>query len=247
MLIFVLCMPAGVMAQRNTLPTRQQLDSLVNPAQSIKGAGTLVVETKSIDLGTIEGEDLINFSFGVRNTTEETITITNLSASCSCIKLLTKPTVVAPHASLRVDARFNPAGRNSSFRYTIRVYTNLDPELPTERVTVTGDVKCSDEWYNLPERAGALRLSRKVVTIADRGEERIAVANSSNRALQITSHSTLPGLTLRCEPAVLEPGGEGDIVISYSGELTTELNTMLILEGVEATPSERMIKVTIQR
>ena len=246
-LIFVLLIPMGVMAQHNTLLTRQQLDSLINPTQSTKGAGALVAEPTTIDLGTIVSEELINFSFRLRNTTEEAITITDLRSSCGCIKILTQPSVVRPNGSLKVEACFNPAGRNSSFRYTIKVYTKLDSELPTERVTIMGDVISSDEWYYLTEQAGALRLSRKWVTINGQGKERIVVANSSDSPLQITSRSTVKGLTLRCEPEILEPRSEGDIIISYSGEISNELNTMLILEGVEATPSERMIKVTIKR
>ena len=246
-LMFVLLMPTGVMAQRNNLLTRQQLDSLVNPAQSTKCAGTLVAEPATIDLGTIEGEDLINFSFKLHNTTEKAITITDLRSSCGCITLLTKPCVVESNATLNVEARFTPAGRNSSFRHTIKVYTALDSELPTERVTVMGDVVCSDEWYYLAERAGVLRLSRKWVTITGVGNERIVVANSSDNPLKITSRSTVAGLTLRCEPEILEPRSEGEIIISYSREVANEFNTMLILEGVDATPSERMIKVTIKR
>lgn len=245
--MFVLLLPVGVMAQHNTLLTRQQLDSLMNSPQSTQSAGALVAESKLIDLGTIEVEDMINFSFELRNTTAKTITITELRASCSCIKLLTKPTVVEPNGALKVDGRFNPAGRNSSFRYTIKVYTELDSQRPTEQVTVTGDVLCSDKWYYLPEKAGALRLSRKWVTIEGSGRERIAVANSSDKPLKITARSTVAGLTLRCEPEILEPQSEGNIYISYSNETATELNTMLILEGVDATPSERMIKVTIKR
>jgi hypothetical protein len=55
------------------------------------------------------------------------------------------------------------------------------------------------------------------------------------------------GLSLRCEPEVLQPGQEGDIVIWYSGDLTTDLNTILVLEGVEASPVDRIIKVKLKR
>lgn len=245
--MFVLLLPIGVMAQRNTLLTRQQLDSLMNPAQSTKSAGILVAERKLIDLGTIEGEDMVNFGFELRNTSAKAITITELRTSCSCIKVTTKPSKIEPHGTIQIKASFNPAGRSSSFRYSILIYTDLDEQLPSERVSIKGDVYSNDEWLHLPERAGALRLSRKAVTIEGQGEERIAVANSSDEPIQITTCSTIAGLTLRCEPEVLQPHSEGDIVIGYNGERATELNTMLILEGINCTPSERMIRVTIKR
>ena len=73
--MFVLLLPTGVMAQRNTLPTRQQLDSLINPAQSDKSAGTLVAKPKKIELDTIESKELIDFGFELRNTTNRPIAI----------------------------------------------------------------------------------------------------------------------------------------------------------------------------
>ena len=244
--MFVLLLPTGVMAQRNTLLTRQQLDSLINPAQSDKSAGTLVAKPKKIELGTIESKELIDFGFELRNTTNRPIAVTELRSSCSCIKVYTKPTTIEPYGTLQVEACFSPKGRSSSFSYTIFVYTALDNERPSERVTISGDIYCSDEWSHLPERAGALRLSRKMVTIEGHGEERIAVANSSDKPIRITTRSTVAGLTLRCEPEVLEPHSEGNIYIGYHKE-PTQLNTMILLEGINCAPSERMIKVIINR
>lgn len=245
--LILLCAPCSVVAQLSTLPTRQELDSLVNPALSQHAAGALWTEQECVDLGAIKTQELIKFSFELHNSTKESITITQFRPSCSCITVLTKPTVVEPNSTLSVVAQFNPKGRSSSFKYTILIYTSLDSRLPSQRVTIMGDVQSSDKWHHLPERAGALRLSRKSVVIESSTEERIAVANSSDRDIEPTAQSTIAGLSLRCEPQVLAPHAEGDIVISYNGELTAELNTMLILEGIEATPSEKMIRVTIKR
>ena len=46
---------------------------------------------------------------------------------------------------------------------------------------------------------------------------------------------------------MLEPHSDGDIIVSYKGDVETDLNTMLILEGMNCTPSERMIRVIIKR
>lgn len=239
--------PYCVVAQNNYFPSRHELDSLVNPQQSEKSEGMLRVEPEVVDLGTIEGEDLINFGFALCNRSQQRVTITELRSSCGCIKILSKPKTIEPNETFRVDARFNPAGRNSSFMYSILIYTDLDKERPTRRITVKGNVISSDEWQHLPVRAGALRLSRKEIVLNGRGEERIAVANSSDKPMTITAHSTVAGLTLRCEPEVLEPHSDGDIIVSYKGDVETALNTMLILEGMNCTPSERMIRVIIKR
>ena len=45
------------------------------------------------------------------------------------------------------------------------------------------------------------------------------------------------------------PNSEADIVISYdpAAALATELRTILIVEGIEASPTERMITITITK
>ena len=43
------------------------------------------------------------------------------------------------------------------------------------------------------------------------------------------------------------PGSEGNIFIGYKGAIASDLTTILILEGVEASPAERMIKVKLKR
>lgn len=244
MLAFV---PISLSAQSRGFLSRETLDSLVNPHNSEKGAGALVVSPAIVDLGDVEASEPVYFNFEVSNATAKPITITEFRSSCGCIKVQTKPQSLEPKAALRVGASFNPAGRSSEFSYRVNIYTDLDNELPTQRVTVMGSVVNDDEWLHLPQRAGALRLSRKEVTLTSRGEERIAVANSGDKPMTITAKPTIEGLALRCEPEVMMPGCEGDIFIGYKGDISSELTTILILEGVEASPTQRMIKVTIKR
>lgn len=240
-------MPLSLWAQSRGFLSREALDSLVNPRSSAKGAGVLVASQTTIELGDIEGDELVYFSFELRNNTQRPITITEFRPSCGCIRVQTKAQSVEPSATLRVSASFNSTGRSSAFGYRVNIYTDLDSELPTEQIMVVGSVVCDDEWSHLPQRAGALRLSRKEVVLNRGGEERIAVANSGDMALTITARSTVEGLSLRCEPEVLQPNQEGDIVIGYRGNIASDLNTILILEGVEASPTESMIRVTIKR
>lgn len=239
--------PMSLSAQSRGFLSREALDSLVNPCNSAKAAGVLTLSHSTIALGEIEGDEVVYFNFELRNTSQHCAAITEFRPSCSCIKVATKPQSVAPNSTLRVSASFNPAGRSSGFSYRINIYTDLDGDLPTERVMVEGSVKSDDKWLHLPQRAGALRLSRKEVTIVSRGEERIAVANSGDKAVTITARPTVEGLSLRCEPERLMPDSEGNIFIGFRGDVASELNTIVILEGVEASPAESMIKVTIKR
>lgn len=243
----MLFVPTSLLAQSRGLLSREALDSLVNPPASAKAEGALVASYSSVALGDIEGDEKVYFNFEVKNTTHKPIAITEFRPSCGCIKVHTKPQSIAPDATLRVSASFNPAGRSSAFSYRVNIYTDLDNELPTERIMVGGRVVSDDVWSHLPYSAGVLRLSRKEVILTSRGEERIAVANSGDKPITITATSTVAGLGLRCEPEMLMPGDEGDIIICYRSDIDVEISTILILEGVETSPAESVIKVKIKR
>lgn len=240
-------LPLSLSAQSRGFLSREALDSLVNPENSAKAANMLLVSPATVKLGEISEDEPVYFNFEVKNTSTTSVTITEFRPSCGCIKVHTKPQSIAPNTTLRVSASFNPAGRSSAFRYRVNIYTNLDSELPTERVMVEGCVVSDDKWQHLPKRAGDLRLSRNEVELSSRGQERIAVANSGDKAITIVAKSTIEGLSLRCEPKVLAPGSEGNIFIEYRGDVTSDLTTILILEGVEASPSQRTIKVKLKR
>ena len=240
-------LPLSLSAQSRGFISREALDSLVNPKNSTKGTGALLVSPSTVELGEISGDELVYFNFEVKNISSKRITITEFRSSCGCVEVFSKPQSIAPNATFKVRASFNPSGRSSAFSYRVNLYTDLDSELPTERVTVVGNVISDDEWQHLPKRAGALRLSRNEVVLNSRGEERIVVANSGDKAITITAKPTVDGLSLRCEPAVLMPGSEGNIFIGYKGTIASDLTTILILEGVEASPAERMIKVKLKR
>jgi hypothetical protein len=240
-------LPLSLAAQSRGFLSREALDSLVNPDNSAKAAGMLLVSPTTVKLGEISEDEPLYFNFEVKNASTRIVTITEFRPSCGCITVHTKPQSIAPNATLRVSVSFNPAGRSSAFSYRVNIYTDLDSELPTERVMVEGSVVSDDMWQHLPKRVGDLRLSRNEVELSSRGEERIAVANSGDKAIAITAKSTIEGLSLRCEPKVLAPGSEGNIFIGYRGDIASDLTTILILEGVEASPTQRTIKVKLKR
>lgn len=244
----LLCSPIMAMAQRN-FPTRQELDSLVNPAVSKVAEDAIVADERHKNIGTTEADELVRVSFTLRNTTSEPIAITEIRSSCSCLKLTTKPQVIKARESISINASLNTEGRKGKFRHNIFVYTTLDSNHPTERLTLEGVIKNDDNWLHLPESIGDVRLSRKEVTIEGRGEERIAMANTSTKTMRLKALSTIAGLTLHTEPEVIEAGAEGNIVISYKPNkmIVSDIETMLIVEGVEASAMERTIKIKIKR
>ena len=239
----------GASAQGRGFLSREALDSLVNPSVSTKATGILECKEGVVNVGTISDESVVEVRYLVRNTSNRSVVITQLRSSCGCLKVATSPTAIEPNGSVEVVANFDPKGRNSSFRYNILLYTELDNTYPSLRLTLVGEVESHDSWSHLPYRMGGLRLSRKEVTINSRGVERIACANSTDSPMRLSARETVAGLSLRTEPEVIAPNSEADIVISYdpAAALATELRTMLIVEGIEAPPTERMITITITK
>lgn len=245
--LVLLCYPTMAMAQRH-FPTRQELDSLVNPAPSKVAAGVFTVDARHKNIGTIEAGEVVRVQYKLRNNTAEPITITTVGSSCSCLRVGTRPQEVMPNSEIIISGLLNTEKRKGEFRYNILVYTTLDSDHPTERLTLEGVIENDDDWLHLPESMGELRLTRKEVIIEGHCEERIPVANTSTKPVRLTAPSTIEGLTLHTEPEVIEAGGEGYIVISYKpkSSVGSDLNTMFIVEGVDASAMERTIKVKLR-
>ncbi len=248
----LLLMCHNLMAQSRMLPTRAQLDSLMHPALS-SASDKMRLSTTHLDLGTIAAGEVVNGTVAVQNVAAEDVVITRLAATCSCLKTTLAKQRLAHDEKAQIGLTLNAAGRSGAFRYEVLIYTSLDAERPTLRLTVTGTIEATERWSHLGESLGALRVSRKSVVFSDvvagqRRTERIACANGSQQPLRLTAHTTLEGLTLHTEPATLQPGEEGDILICYTAtEATpTQQHTALIVEGMTGRPTERMISVTIR-
>ena len=240
-------------AQSRTLLSRSALDSLVRPQVSAKGE-VIYVEPGRRELGIVDANSLMAVQFKLHNTSSADITITDIRSTCGCLRIKSKPTLLAAGKSIAIDAEFNPARRNGRFEHDILLYTSLDQSYPTSRLTVIGEVKNSDRWAHLPERMGSLCLSRKAVTIdaitaGKRRTEHIVCANGGTKELRISARSTVEGLSLRCVPEVIAAGCEAEITISYLSDkpLSKEFRTMLIIEGVDCSPAERMISITLKK
>lgn len=246
--LVLLAVEAG--AQERRVLSRAELDALVNPTLSTIAEGAIAAEPATRNIGDVADTDKVNAYFTLRNATTETIEITEIRSSCSCLKVVTPITRIEAGASATLRAEFNPAGRNGAFSIPILLYTPLDSAHPTARLTVEGSVVATDEWSHLPARMGTLRMSRKSVVFDPMTRtERIAVVNVGNKPLAISVQPTIEGIALRTEPELIMPNAEGDIVITFSPatEPRHDIETAIIVEGCgTARPTERMIKITIK-
>ncbi len=239
-------------AQVRKLPTRDQIEQIIHPKLStIANEG---VRGEDIELGEVDGSQTTTVELTIRNHTKERVAVTELSTGCNCLRVTAKPTTLLPNQSMTFTAQFNPMGRTGEFEHEIFIYTSLDKHHPTSSLRLSGVIASTDRFAHLREYMGELRLSRKSVTldglrVATTRSERIVVANSSDSDITLSAHPTIEGIEFSLQPTTLHPGQEGEIVISYTPKRLPEQNieTIIMVEGCEARPSERMIKITIKR
>lgn len=244
-----LVVAATLSAQPRTVLSRSALDELVFPALSTEAQGALCATPERYDVGTIDDTRSVEARYTLTNTTTKDITITDIRPMCSCVKVESRIGTIPAGKSADICCSFNPHGRKGVFGYEIMVYTSLDAEHPTARISLTGEVRPTDEWLHLRYTAGALRYGRREVTFSDNTIERIPCANTSDKPLTLSSRTTVDGLALRTEPETIEPKSEAVIIISYKPkrQTTMKLRTMLMLEGIDAKPTDRMITVNIDK
>lgn len=255
LVVLLLAVTSMAVAQQQRLLTRTELDSLVNPRPSPLTQGIIVAEPATKNLGEVNDTEMVNIYFTLSNTSNHDVDITELRSACSCIEVTTPTTHIAPNQSIRLRATFNPTGRSGSFSLPIHIFTTLDATSPTLRLTIEGRVAVSDIWSHLPIAMGGLRLSRNEVVLdglmtgATRSE-RIVVANAGENPVTPRANTTIEGLALSATPSTLNPGQEGEIVISYTPRRLPDddIETVVILEGdITTRPTERMIRIKIQR
>lgn len=90
------------------------------------------------DFGTIEKGKPVSYDFTFRNTTKQTILITNVKASCGCTATNYTKTPIKPGESASVTATYNAAAPGN-FTKTVTVTTN-DSETG-KILTIKGIVK----------------------------------------------------------------------------------------------------------
>ena len=243
-------------AQEWKLMTREEIEAKVHPALMQDGNCLLQFDTCRLSVGTLNEEDQPRtVSFRFRNVSQQPLTLTKVTTSCGCTGAVFSKKPLAPQEESRIELTFHPKNRPGTVDAEALVYTNLSNQSPVARLSLTGYVKAGDEWSHLPQSMGHLRLTQKQVEFQlseKTKKQRIACANSGEQPLKLKAMLLPAGLTLHTEPEVIQPGQEGDLVISLEPEKITLLDTdektlSIILDGVNGKPSERTIKVLIKR
>ncbi|MBR4995850.1 MAG: DUF1573 domain-containing protein [Alistipes sp.] len=246
--LLVSALGAECRAQIKIIP-QSVLDSVANP-KTVTGA-RMVVEGGDVVLFGCISEDSAAWRKVIvwRNGGDKPLTITSVRTSCSCLKAEAERKVVKGGEKATIAVAYYPKGHPGKVEQRIYIYTNLSDTTPTAVVKVRGEVQPSaDRRGDYPFYRGALRLRQDTVVLdGDRRQEvRIACLNSSERAMRLSADTLLSsaGITLRSEPAVLQGGAEGDLVVTYTPRAEKqEKGLNLYIKGLALPLRERLIRV----
>lgn len=252
MLLAVATMLCGVASAQLRLISQQKLDSVANP-RIVEGARMQFRGGEQVSFDTI-GEDAGPWEQTVewRNGGEQTLVVTRVTTSCSCLQATAAKGAVKSGASATLRLKYYPKGHPGKVEQRVFIYTNLSATTPSAVVTLRGEVLPSaDRSADYPFSRGVLLLRRDTVILAgDKPQtERIACLNSGSRELRLEADEfSSRGLMLRSEPAVLRAGEEGDLVITYTPEEDKQpLWLKLYIKGLNEPLRAREIVVRIDK
>ena len=228
--------------------SREKLQEVANPALSADSA-SLSFEQKHIIAEPMNEDDAPKtFVYRFTNVGKEAVAIKRLVSTCSCASAICPVNEVSPGAYAEISVIYSPKGHPGKFERKIFVYTQ-DGSSPAAvlklSVEVATGADLSQEW---PVQMGSIRLRRSEVAFSAgaKGVEQLRFINLSGKPLALQcEESFLPEcLSFKTEPAVVEDGADGVIVISYDPSLPDARESMnVILKGLGLPPSQSTINI----
>lgn len=223
-------------AQFRLVP-QSKLDSVANPRTV---ASVLVVESTLVDLGRVNESAVTECRVGVTNTGKVPI-LFSTRATCRCLSA--DNGVVKGGEKSEIVLKFSGKGFPGPFDHKLFVYRGNDTQTPIAVVRVKGYVVAdADPKNNYPYPCGGLLLRTPSVRFSNSRTERIACINGSQRAVRVAKDALLSSaeVSVKSEPETLQPGKEGDLVITLTGEKSEKIK--LYIEA-EVAPRNREIKI----
>ena len=212
-----------------------------------------------IDAGTMTEDDAPRtFTFVGKNVSKKVLHISQVRTTCGVTSSYVKGDVMKPGDTCQVQITFTPNRYPGTINTGAYLYLREVEGQPAVKLVLTGKVlPGADVWSRYPHKMGALRLKQAKANITEvkPGTEpsaRILCGNSGEKALRISSLLLPPYARLTTEPEVIEPGDEADLVITILADkipatMPETFTFPVILEGLDARPSDRTIQVSVSR
>lgn len=250
--------PVHICAQDTGKYSREKIDSLINPPLLKEGETILRFASIKKNIGTLSEDDapcVTRFSF--QNVSKSTVTIKRVATSCSCVTAQFNKETVLPGEEGVISLTYHPKNHPGTIDANAFVYTDRSEKSPIARLTLLGNVvPGKDEWSRFPYAMGELRLKQiqldfPELTSSTCPSERILCGNSGTTPLKLSAPFLPSYMEFRTEPEVIQPGQEADIVVTVDGSKVSakvgeQQKFTLLLEGVNARPMDRKLKITLK-
>ena len=235
-------------------------------AQKLENEGLLKFDQQVIEAGTMTEDDAPRtYTFVGRNVSGSVQEIARIQTTCGCTKSSIDKMKLQPGDSCKIELTFTPNGYPGTIDTRAFIYLkgqsgkqSSSAEWMAAKIGLHGMVLPSaDVWYRFRYQMGDLRLKQnkvafKEVKAGTQPETRILCGNSGKKALHITSLVLPQYAQVKTEPEVIEPGDEADLIITLLVDkippmMKPDFTFPIILEGVDAKPSDRTITVSVNR
>ena len=221
-------------SQRSIQETDLKFDNLIIDAQPMS-----------------EDDGISRFEYNFKNVGKDTIHISRMTTSCTCVTAFADHNVILPGDSGCIEVSYNPKGHPGKFERRIYIYTPVN-EGPTVTLRLFVDVQVGKDMSGrYPESMGIIRMRTREITF-QKGtpavEKRVFV-NVGENDLRLGCETAFlpPCLKFKTVPEVVAPGQEGEIVLTYDPSKSGEREIIpLILNGLGVTPSQSTIIVKMK-
>lgn len=177
--------------------------------------------TTEHDFGTIkEDGGLATTVFEFANAGNQPLILNNVKATCGCTTPEWTKDPVAPGAKGTIKVTYNPKNRPGAFSKSVNVYTNTQPSVTV--LNIKGKVEPREKTVEelFPRVMGPLRLKSNYLSMGSMvntetktGE--LNVMNTSDSPVTLGVYRSPAHIGVKFEPAVIEPGKKGKILIDY--------------------------------
>lgn len=230
--------------------SQSQIDSVKNPstvadrAMEFRGGNNILFGSIAEDSGVWVK------SIEWQNVADQTLVVTRVSSSCSCLKADIDRAPVNVGGKGSVTLRYDPRNRSGRVSQRVMIYTNLSDKLPTAVLNLDGEVRpMADRSGDYPYLRGALALRRDTVRLQRGIEMRLACMNVGKSPLRVVADTLLSsrGIEMHTEPRELKAGEEGDMVIRYNPKAAVDQKILrLYIGGLQLPPRQRCLIIEVE-
>lgn len=191
-------------------------------------------DVETYDFGEIEETGgSVEYKFAFKNTGNAPLVIQEVKPSCGCTTPSWTREPVMPGKEGHILAKYDPTNRPGAFTKSLAITSNANPNIKNIYIKgmVNPKAKSADAEY--PVKIGNLRMRYRSmhlgdVTTNEPSTKKFDIYNDG--AAPITFQSKVdapPHMKVRFEPATLQAGTAGKIVITYDGKAKGDFGTVV--------------------